>query len=462
VTTKIVAVSAVVPPAGSPPSFRVSTAGPLCHVESGTESLLLGDALLSRRTAANYRSSADDAKPPTLKKGSGTYAVDAAAWRRLRGAEYLYYRATAFDGIRSAPTRIERTPSDGSLAAVPFVRVAASATGLATTKAKLSGALPWLKVAANRIVDENGDVVLLRGLNRSGLQYEQPGGTDPTGNKGGTSLAVAGITRADIRECANDWGANVIRLPINQQRVLTDGVYRQDLDRVVAWAAAEGAYTMLVLHWLDTTRVFGRDAQGNVNHLAPLPEENSIRLWSALAKWYAGQPAVLFDLYSGPHEALADDTTFVFERPQTADGWVVMWHEWARRLAAAIHREHSGALLFVSGWDWGLNLRSFPIPTAGGGVLANAVYSSHIYRDDRTKAGAATFDFYFGFPRLRAAQPIFVGEWGGGDADVAWGGTLEAYMRERHRYRNATWQGLAGWTAWSWGDAPDLVPRRQR
>jgi len=247
----------------------------------------------------------------------------------------------------------------------------------------------------------------------------------------------------------------VIRLPFNGHAALTDGTYLAGLDQVVAWAAIEGAYTMLCLHYLDYTRRFLLK-DGSDSHQAPMPEENSVRMWEALASRYVNQPAVLFDIYNEPYDATPNDPNVVFELPTSQNAWLAMWHDWARRIEGAIHRVHPRAVLVVSGWNWGLDLTSFPIPMPGA-TLRNAVYACHIYPwHTTTRAG---FEHWFGFPRLRLRHPIFVAEWGGRDGDSAWGRLLEAYMRERHRVMDGVWQGLSGWTAWSWGDYPHLVVR---
>ena len=461
-TTRILPRRAVVLPGGSPPSFRLTSADRVhFDVELATDPVLFNGALRTRRSPANFYTSAVEPRQPTYRRGIGDWTLDPAAWARLARADFLYYRAASFNGERGAPVSVELTIADADASSAPFIRVSTSVAGLPTMRVNLSGKLPWLRLDGNRIVDDSsGAVVVLRGVNRSGMQYEAPGGLDPTGVVRATSREVAGITQAEISEIVRVWGANAIRLPIDQHWALTDGTYRKDLDRIVSWAAAEGAYTILCLHWLDTSRTFGHDAGGEVNHLAPMPEENSVRMWSALASWYARQPAVLFDLYNEPHAALPDDETFLFERPRATAEWIRMWHEWVRRLEDAVHRVHPRAIVLVSGWDWGLDLRSFPVQ-AGGSPLPNTVYSTHVYRG-RTGGGAVDFDTYFGFAGLRTEQPVVVGEWGGADGDVPWATTLEAYMRDKHRYRTGTWQGLAGWTAWAWGDAPDLVERRLR
>jgi hypothetical protein len=97
--------------------------------------------------------------------------------------------------------------------------------------------------------------------------------------------------------------------------------------------------------------------------------------------------------------------------------------------------------------------------------LANAVYSAHVFRRRIPKPApnpVDDFDAWFGRPTLRSAHPTFVGEWGADEADLDWAAILEQYLRDRHRYRNGGWRGVAGWTAWSWADPPLLVQRRAR
>jgi hypothetical protein len=50
-------------------------------------------------------------------------------------------------------------------------------------------------------------------------------------------------------------------------------------------------------------RIYG----GTRNFVAPLPNADSIRLWSTLARSYKDEPAVLYDLFTEPHDCLNDD-----------------------------------------------------------------------------------------------------------------------------------------------------------
>ena len=121
---------------------------------------------------------------------------------------------------------------------------------------ELSHGLPRLITSGNRIGTGGNAAVLLRGVNRSGLEYSEPGATG--------FIASAGISQAEIREIVQNWGSNIIRLPFNQDWALhgrgghAASEYLQALDQVIDWAAALGAYTLLDLQWLDADTVYGR------------------------------------------------------------------------------------------------------------------------------------------------------------------------------------------------------------
>jgi len=78
---------------------------------------------------------------------------------------------------------------------------------------KLSNGLPRLATSGSRIVDTaTGAPVMLRGVNRSGLEYAGP---DEQG-----FLSGAAISRSEIQNIVQDWGCKIVRLPFNQDFVL--------------------------------------------------------------------------------------------------------------------------------------------------------------------------------------------------------------------------------------------------
>ena len=304
----------------------------------------------------------------------------------------------------------------------------------------LSHNLPPLRTSGNRIINSvTGAPVLLRGVNRSGLEYSDP---DEQGFLSGASLS-----RAEIEFIVQEWRANIIRLPFNQDFVLrgrngrSGEEYMQALDRVIYWASMFGAYTLLDLQWLDAERIYG----GNRNFIAPLPNMQSIELWTTLARRYRDEPAVLYDLFNEPHDRLADDP-YPLNKPDgttypASQMKVTMdeWQPWARALTAAIRNENSDGLIFIGGTNWAYDLRGMPIDD-----LDNVVYSTHVYPNKGTD-----WDNIFG--DLSESVPVFAGELGGTESpdQLNYVSRLLEYLDQRE----------IGFAAWSWFNEPYLVTR---
>jgi len=309
----------------------------------------------------------------------------------------------------------------------------------------LSHGLPELITSGNRILRaDNMQPVLLRGVNRSGLEYTEPSAAG--------FLAAAQLTRDEVREIVTTWRSNVIRLPFNQHWALNGRQghsaeeYLAALDQVIAWAAALGAYTILDLQWLDAETIYGhtndRRRGKQDNHVPPTPNVQTIDLWKILALRYRTEPAVLFDLFNEPHDPLRDD--FLPIHLINPDGEVMdsdrsfvaagEWVPWARRLVEEVRRIRNTGLILIGGVDWAFDLRGIYVDAP------NIVYSAHIYAN--RKPG-------MWWKALGRADvlPVYIAEWGGTAKDIQFGRKLADLMRQK---------GL-GWTAWSWVDDPQLV-----
>ena len=310
---------------------------------------------------------------------------------------------------------------------------------------ELSHGLPRLITSGNRIIrTDNNSAVLLRGVNRSGLEYSEPGATG--------FLAAAGISAAEIQEIVQTWGSRIIRLPFNQDWALNGrgdlqaGEYLQALDQVIEWSAALGAYTLLDLQWLDADTVYGHlnDHAKSPNRVAPLPNALTIDLWAKLADRYRGETAVLFDLFNEPHDPLSDDFLPLFLIDESGNAFESNadfvseeeWLPWARRLVSVIRQIHPESLIFVGGLDWAFDLSRIRVNAP------NIVYSTHVYPNRASRQWAAAFG------DSAANVPVFVGEWGGSEEDLDWGKQFADFLRSTP---------VAGWTAWSWQDKPFLL-----
>jgi endoglucanase len=337
-------------------------------------------------------------------------------------------------------------------------------------RGELSAGLSRLGTVDRYVVSlRTGAPVRLRGVNRSGLEYAMP---DPPGCARGFLEAV-GISEVEIATITREWGANVIRIPFNQDFALNGRrgrsaeEYLGVLDTVIAWASRHGCYTLLDLQWLDADRVFGTTDGIKPNRVPPLPDASSVTLWTTLARRYSEEPAVLFDLFNEPHDLISDDPHellgvhpggLIAPIPGRRVG-MKHWQPWARHLIAAIRAHHPLALIFVSGIGWAYDLRGMPLTDDTGAPLANIVYSTHVYpwlsapriplpwpwrrlEDDWDRA----------FGHLAARVPVFAAEWGGEPGDLEWGTRLHRYLAAHD----------IGWTAWSWSDWPPLVADARR
>ena len=309
----------------------------------------------------------------------------------------------------------------------------------------LSHGLPPLVTSGNQILRaDTMKPVLLRGVNRSGLEYTQASSDG--------FLTAAQFTENEMREMVLNWHCNIIRLPFNQNWALygsnghSAGEYLSSIDQVISWAAELGAYTILDLQWLDAETVYGHitqtDGKTDDNHVPPTPNPESILLWTTLAKRYRDEPAVLFDILNEPHDRLVDDFLPLYEVDPAGNVIATnhdsigprVWVLWAERLVAEIRAVRPAGIVVVAGVDWAFDLRGVRVKAP------NILYSTHIYsnrsRADWYKATGSSSDV-----------AIFVGEWGGGDQDLTFGMTLVEQMRRL---------GLS-WTAWSWTDEPKLI-----
>ncbi len=253
---------------------------------------------------------------------------------------------------------------------------------------------------------------MLRGVNRSGFEY-----------------STTAIPNIDL-DAFQLWGANVVRLPFNQEWALEDEAYLTTIDNAINGLADRGMYSILDLQWFDNYFARGYDSQGNANYVPCLPSKTSVAAWDKLSARYAANPNVLYDIFNEPHDPLPGDDPAIPEQV-TPDVWI----PWAIRLVEAIRRNAPDAVILVPGVNWAYDLSAYPIED-----LEGVVYSTHVYPNKG-------LDWDRAFGGLSAVAPVFAGEWGGGDDDLDWGWDLASYFSARN----------IGWTAWSWTDYPPLT-----
>jgi endoglucanase len=293
-------------------------------------------------------------------------------------------------------------------------------------------------------------------VNVSGLQHRRPG-------PGEDWRTAAVVDEARLAWIASE-GATVIRLPLSQDWLLGEDApggardYLEAVDEVVHHANARGLYVIVCLHALGWRTIRGTPTP----YLPPLPDAGSVTFWERVAERFAGRPGVLFDLLNEPHST----------RPGRPEAGVRAWHDWVRRLHAVVRRRDPHRLMLVSGFGgpcWSSDLSSFPVresAAVSAPPLPDVIYAAHLYRHGAPWLPARRQTCTIrGWRRLierpAAAHPIFVAEWGAGETprDARWTAALLTYLESLAAHDSGTgrWRGLAGWTAWSVGDAPHIT-----
>jgi Cellulase (glycosyl hydrolase family 5) len=256
-------------------------------------------------------------------------------------------------------------------------------------------------VQGNRIVDANGQPLILRGA-----QIEEVLNMTVPGPDGHT--AIQGF--ASIVHEMSLWHMNAVRLPTcNTIWQANPSAYISRLQIAVTEANAAGLYVILDAH--DDHRCFPTYNANDVTHLPRLPLES---YWQAVATAFKNNPNVIFDVYNEPALLTTNREAYT-----TAD-WQ-LWLNGGQRngesfigmqaLVNVIRATGAKQMLMVEGYSYaetfhniGTNLINDP----------DVVYEAHDYGLLKTATDLFA-DYGFMLPRF----PIFVGEWalmGGGNS----------------------------------------------
>ena len=192
------------------------------------------------------------------------------------------------------------------------MRPPVSADGVVETGA------PHPVVEGNRIVDaRSGREFVPRGVNWSSFEYACAQGW---GMSSLDSVVARDPAAAQAKAIAR-WGANTVRLPLNQDCWLgTRGApvsdqyvertvegYRAEVHDFVTALNREGVVVILDLH---SRKRIGQPEFGNL----AMPDAESIAFWTSVATAYQDNPSVLFDAFNEPYSRWnASSTRYLFD-----------------------------------------------------------------------------------------------------------------------------------------------------
>jgi endoglucanase len=292
--------------------------------------------------------------------------------------------------------------------------------------------LPGLRVQGTQFVDDAGQPVRLIGASRQSLEYLCHG-------DGHFGLSDFQAMRA--------WGMNAVRITLSSEFWAGAGGncpdYHTTVTQAVFNAESAGLYVILDLQWnapFDTA--FDR-THGGVQ--CPMPDAtDDVQMWTDLATIYHDDHAVIFDLFSEPHDVSWD---------VWLHGGTVSWGCYVLNAGAGATQENAtyqaigmqalvdrvravapANILIVSGLNWGYDLSGIARGYALRGT--NIVYGTHPF-DYSNKQPA---DWPAAFGNLAMHYPVIATEFGSYDCGTS-------YTATAIRYFNA--HGMS-WLAWAW------------
>lgn len=258
----------------------------------------------------------------------------------------------------------------------------------------------------NTIYDSRGNPHIFSGVSRPSLEWNSIG--DHLGKE----------DYATIRS----WGANIVRLPLNQRYWLTDkDGYKATIAQNVKWIEENGMDVILDLHWSDRGDESDESAQQR------MADNDSLTFWIQVAAQYKNDGRVLFELYNEPH----DIDWQVWQYGGRVDGFDAVGMQ---DLYDAIRAEGADNLILVGGNDWSYDLSGVSSHTIDG---YNIVYAMHMY-DHEGKDKPEAWNNALG--SVAAAYPVVVTEFGSLNCNATFYDEVFDFIRKR----------TLSYVAWAW------------
>lgn len=319
-----------------------------------------------------------------------------------------------------------RRPPTGWLGAALLAALLAAALPAA------AAATPWIGVRGNHLVDRGGHPVQLRGVNRSGTEYAC---------QQGWGIFDGPNTTASIR-VMKSWDINSVRLALNETcwlgidgiaPSLGGGAYRAAIHAYVAKLERAGLYVILNLE-------LAAPGEAQATSIPPLADaDHAPEFWRSVASAYEDDRAVIFDLYTEPH----DVGWACWEHGCETEGEGVGAYRAAgmAELVAAVRSTGARQPVMLGGLDWSRELGGWldhlPPDPAHAEVASNHTY-------DFAACGGGCKATLAAIARR---YPVVSGEIGEGDCRDTY---IDPYMdwADRHgiSYLAWAWDAGGGWT----------------
>jgi aryl-phospho-beta-D-glucosidase BglC (GH1 family) len=336
-----------------------------------------------------------------------------------------------------------------------FVLLTQSQTPATAATSPAVASTGFLQTDGQRIMDQAGNTVVLRGANFFGYEYAV-----------GIAEKWDTHSESDYAQMAS-WGFNVVRLPIAWALIEPeprkyDENYMSYVDRDIGWAKTNGLYVILDMHdnswspkftYYDSWHTTGvpswavsqypnsdqGEAQARadfynnlgpngtpVSSTNPSLQDRFVQVWEYVAGRYASEPAVAgYDLLNEPTVFSADTQVNYYNESQFVSQTLPTFYE---KVAAGIRTVDTRHMIF---WEpaqvpliWDNPSEYLSLMTTGPTYvdISNAIYSPHYpgigpglslqaYNGDKARLEASLESNILSLS-ARWNQPVFIGEWG--------------------------------------------------
>jgi endoglucanase len=306
---------------------------------------------------------------------------------------------------------------------------------------RVAGSAPQVHVSGNELVGADGQPIVLRGVDRSGAEYQCVRG------KGIFDGPAGRVSVAAMKSL----GINAVRIPLNEACWNGESYippadagarYQAAVEAYVKLLNASGMVAILDLHWTDGTYTGPSAGCPSAQAICqkPMPDAaQAVPFWTSVARAFKGNNAVIFDLFNEPYPERASGSQ--------AGGWQCWLHGGScpgisypvagmQQLVTAVRAAGANNVIMLGGLAWSNDLTGWLShePADPGRNLA-ASWHSYNFNACSTRSCWDTQ-----IAPVAAKVPLIAGEIGENDC-------TDTYITPLMTWLNAK---SASYLAWAW------------
>lgn len=235
-----------------------------------------------------------------------------------------------------------------------------------------------LQVVGNKIVNEEGEIVVLRGLGVAEMIYLATGSYDVLWNE-------------ELFRTVHDWGATAVRIPVAPVRFFQDEERGLELlDQAIEWA---GKYEMYVI---INFNIFGFPPTGflaDSTSLGVVSNVDTIRFWQTVSSRYAGNDVVAF------YEIINEAASHPWDGRTYSEDWLIL-KDFYELVIDLIRENDPETIILAGGLKWAADLSYVPQSPI---QRSNVAYDLHLNP-------STADDWDLAYSDVAERYPIILGE----------------------------------------------------